>query len=169
MPKLVTVFLFTLLLNTSAFAAAYQMIGTSTQIWDFDVDYYAMPITLVRTSNTAIIHRIDFYVNSYQQYCRYWQSRCTRYDAYGRCIQWENVCAQWDTQVSKVPKTIYLDFKNAHPIPAGVQEGYQLSIQRTRPNFNGEDWVYTSLYISTPYLPEQVVRYNDYRYMIRAH
>src|SRR3954470_16624356 len=75
---------------------SYDLRSTSTDLMDFDVDYFAPPILLHRIANTFDLHRVNFEVAGYQQICNFWQQVCVAWDPQGRCTRWEQRCAQWE-------------------------------------------------------------------------
>src|SRR5690606_31048706 len=125
-------FLFTLLIATSAFANSnqptYEMRSVSTTLWDYDVDYFARPILLVRTADTHFIHNIEFNIYNYQPYCSYYENRCVAYDKLGRCVRWERVCVRWDYHAFQEGRRIEINFRYAAPLAKGETEVYELTI-----------------------------------------
>ncbi len=164
--------LLVILLSCSAFAdsksAAYEMNGATTYLWDQDVDYFSFPIQLIRNSTTYPLHRLEFSINSYQSYCAYFETRCVATDSQGRCTQWERYCARWESQVYQVEKRLEINFVKATPLAKGQEELYEITIDRTRPVGNGEDFVRTYLRADTVMKPVIVRKHGDYDYVVEV-
>jgi hypothetical protein len=145
----------------------YELRGLSTQLGDFDVNYWSLPILLVRTAAANAVHWIEFNVSLYEQYCAYFENRCVQYDNNGQCIRWERVCAQWNLREYQVGKRLDINFRNAAPLAGDQQETFELTINRQKPFDQGEDSVRTWLKEENVLKPVHIMKIGEYQYDVR--
>jgi hypothetical protein len=144
----------------------YEMRGTETDLWDYDVDYFSTPITLYRLESTYPLHRVQSEVLRYETRCVSWQQVCVSHDSQGHCTSYENRCMQYSQDTYPVTKRIELDFTSLTKLGEKETETYRLDIQRQKPAGDGEDYVYVWLSDVKTKVPVVVRKFGTYQYRI---
>lgn len=161
---------FSVFLGLSAMAgtheANYDLNGTSTFLWDTDVDYFAPPILINRISKTFQLHQLEFNISRYISECVSYERVCVAYDQKGNCVSWENRCVQWDQREVQVEKRIELHFRGLPDLADKEQETYEISIDRMKPIGDGEDDVSTWLKDVKTKVPVKIMKIDDFSYSI---